>query len=69
MFCDQSTDRVLLPNENEVAELLLQAFAAKNVNGVETGFMNIESLKTIVFHLSRLLIRMIDHTGHPGEKT
>ena len=41
-------------------------FSAKN--SIEIDFTSTESLKTMFFHLSRLLMRMIDRSGHPNEK-
>ena len=37
-------------------------------NGVEIDFKSIEGLKMIIYHLGRLLMRMIDHWGHLDER-
>ena len=62
-FCDRSTDKILLPNENEVTEF---TFSAKN--GVEMDFNCIEGSKTIISRLGIPLVRIIDRWGQADEK-
>ena len=61
LFCDWSTHRILLPKPS--CGIIFSA-----TNSIEIDFTSIESLKTMNFHLSRLLMRMIDRSGHPNEK-
>ena len=66
LFCDWSTNGILLPNENEVTELLSVLIFSKN--GIEIDFMSTEGLKTIISHPDRPIVQMLDRCGHPDEK-